>query len=159
MTIDDKAREANAYVQAALDGALIALQGVHQAAVEKPVDAASRLGFPANKAELIKDSHRRFLGDVYGGIRKVQHGLGDVAVGQVSKLCALAQALITPANEAAVKPASPPAGPAKSVQRKRPAAKKAAKKVAKKAAKKSGKKVVKKTRTTTKKKTKKRAAS
>jgi hypothetical protein len=158
MTIDDKAREANAFVQAALDGALIALQGVHQAAVEKPVDAASRLGFPANKAELIKDSHRRFLGDVYGGIRKVQHGLGDVAVAQVSKLCALAQALITPANEPAVKPAS---APAKSVQRKRPAAKKAGKKVGKKAAKKSGKKVAKKTKkkTTKKKTTKKRAAS
>jgi len=60
MTIDDKAREVNAYVQAALDGVLFALQGVHQAAVEKPVDAASRLGFPAEKAALIKDSHRRF---------------------------------------------------------------------------------------------------
>ena len=157
MTIDDKAREVNAYVQAALDGVLFALQGVHQAAVEKPVDAASRLGFPAEKAELIKDSHRRFVGSVYGGIRKAQHGLGDVAVDQVSELRSLAIALMNSVNTQAAGSASPSASSKKPVQRKRPAAKKVTKKAAKKTAKKSAKKVAKKVAKKTKKKAKKRA--
>ena len=129
MTIDDKAREVNAYVQAALDGVLFALQGAHQAAVEKPVDAASRLGFPAEKAALIKDSHRRFVGSVYGGIRKAQHGLGDVAVEQVSELRSLAKALMGSAKEQTAGSASPSASSKKPAPRQRPAAKKVAKRL------------------------------
>ena len=158
MTIDDKAREVNAYVQAALDGVLFALQGVHQAAVEKPVDAASRLGFPAEKAALIKDSHRRFVGSVYGGIRKAQHGLGDVAVEQIGELRSLAMALLSSANAQMAGSASPSASSKKPVQRKRPAAKKAAKKTAKKSAKKTAKKVAKKTKKKAKKRAKKTAS-
>jgi nicotinate-nucleotide pyrophosphorylase len=157
MTIDDKAREVNAYVQAALDGVLFALQGVHQAAVEKPVDAASRFGFPAEKAALIKDSHRRFVGSVYGGIRKAQHGLGDVAVEQVSELRSLAKALMSSVNAQTAGSASPSASSKKPVQRKRSAAKKVTKKVTKKAAKKTAKKSAKKVAKKTKKKAKKRA--
>jgi len=160
MTIDDKVRETNAFVQAALDGVLLALQGVHQAAVEKPVNAASRLGFSAKKAELIKDSHRRILGNVYGGIRKVQHGLGDVAVEQVGELCSLAQALMTRASAPMRAPGSPSAVAGQSVQRQRPAAKKATKKVGGKAAKKKAtKKAAKKVAKKAKKKAKKKAAS
>jgi len=158
MTIDDKAREVNAYVQAALDGVLFALQGAHQAAVEKPVDAASRLGFPAEKAALIKDSHRRFVGSVYGGIRKAQHGLGDVAVEQVSELRSLAKALMGSAKEQTAGSASPSASSKKPAPRQRPAAKKVAKKAATKTTKKSAKKVAKKTKKKAKKRAKKTAS-
>ena len=90
MTVADKAGKFNDLVQASFRNAMDAVEDIHHTSAEIPIDVLTELGYPADKAQTIKDSHRRILRIVYGGICNAHEDLGKLVVQQFGELAKLA---------------------------------------------------------------------
>lgn len=101
MSIEDKAKTINELVQASFRNAMDAVEGIHQTAAEMPIDVFRELGYPEDKAESIKDSHRRILRILYGGISSAHEDLGKLVVQQFGELGKFVNSLMQVVEEAA----------------------------------------------------------
>lgn len=93
MTILDTVSRFNEFVQSSFRNGMATVEKLHQSGVEIPVDMATQLGFPRDKAELIKDTHRRILNGVYGTVCRANEDIGALVVKQVGELRTLANDL------------------------------------------------------------------
>jgi hypothetical protein len=93
MSFAGKAGKFNDLVQASFRNAMDAVESLHQATAEIPLDVLKELGYPDDKAETLKESHRRILRIVYGGICSAQEDLGDLVVKQFGELGQFASGL------------------------------------------------------------------
>lgn len=93
MTTVDPLSRFNEYVQASFRNGMATVEKLHQSAVEIPIDMATELGFAREKADFIKDMHRRMLKDVYGAVCGAHEDIGALVVQQVGELRTLANDL------------------------------------------------------------------
>jgi hypothetical protein len=70
-----------------------AVENIHQTAAEIPIEILKEIGYPEDKAEIIKDSHRRILKIVYGGICSAHEDLGKLVVQQFGELGKFAESI------------------------------------------------------------------
>jgi hypothetical protein len=93
MTMQDKASTVNNLVQSSFRNAMDAVENIHQTAAEIPIEILKEIGYPKDKAEIIKDSHRRILKIVYGGICNAHEDLGKLVVQQFGELGKFAESI------------------------------------------------------------------
>jgi hypothetical protein len=93
MTMQDKASTVNNLVQSSFRNAMDAVENIHQTAAEIPIEILKEIGYPKDKAEVIKDSHRRILKIVYGGICNAHEDLGKLVVQQFGELGKFAESI------------------------------------------------------------------
>lgn len=86
MSVADKARAINYFTQASIINATGALERVHQTVFEIPVELAQSMGYSAQKAEMIRSTHKRVLANLHGGVRKACDQLGGLFVEQVGEI-------------------------------------------------------------------------
>jgi hypothetical protein len=89
MSIVDKVKRFNDFVQSSLDNGMNAVKTMHQTAVEIPIDIGKELGLPADKADILKATHRRILDNTYSGARSAQIELGSLVVQQIGEVSTL----------------------------------------------------------------------
>ena len=99
MTIQDKASKFNDLVQSSFRNAMDAVEKIHQTTAEIPLEILKEIGYPEDKAEIIKDSHRRILRIVYGGICSAHEDLGKLVVRQFGELGKFAEGIAASAYE------------------------------------------------------------
>jgi len=93
MTIQDKASMFNDIVQSSFRNAMDAVENIHQTTAEIPIEILQEIGYPEDKAEIVKDSHRRILRIVYGGICNAHEDLGKLVVQQFGELGKFAEGI------------------------------------------------------------------
>ncbi len=93
MTMQDKASTFNNLVQSSFRNAMYAVENIHQTTAEIPIEILKEIGYPEDKAEIIKDSHRRILKIVYGGICSAHEDLGKLVVQQFGELGKFAESI------------------------------------------------------------------
>jgi hypothetical protein len=71
-----------------------AVEKIHQTTAEIPIEILKEMGYPEDKAELFKDSHRRVLRTVYGGICNAHKDLGTLVVQQFGELGKFANGVV-----------------------------------------------------------------
>jgi len=101
MTIQDKAGMFNDLVQSSFRNAMDAVENIHQTTAEIPIEILQEIGYPEDKAEIIKDSHRRILKIVYGGICNAHEDLGKLVVQQFGELGKFAEGIAASGYSAA----------------------------------------------------------
>lgn len=94
MTIQDKASSFNDFIQSSFRNAMDAVENIHQTMAEIPIEIMKEIGYPEDKAEIVKDSHRRILRIVYGGICNAHDDLGKLVVQQFGELGKFADGLV-----------------------------------------------------------------
>ncbi|NIQ97631.1 MAG: hypothetical protein GWN87_28250, partial [Desulfuromonadales bacterium] len=87
---NDTVSRFNEYVQSSFRNGIATVEKLHQSAVEIPINMATQVGLPRDKANLIKDTHRRILKDVYGTVCGANEEIGALVVQQVGELRKLA---------------------------------------------------------------------
>jgi hypothetical protein len=136
MSFESKISTFNDLIQASFRNAMDTVESIHQTSAEMPIEVIKELGYPEDKAEVIKDSHRKILRFLYGGISNANEELGKLVVMQAGELNKFAGSILTPTDWKA---------PAKTT------AKKTAKKTTKSTAKKAPRKKAAKKKTLAKK--------
>lgn len=154
MSIKDRVSIVNDLIQGSFGNAMNAVESIHRTSAEMPLGVLKELGYPEEKVETIRDSHREILRILYGGIVSANKELGDLMVLQTGELTNFLGSMIAvgykakagnnwsaakPAADKQIVAAKPSAKPATKPASARAAGKPAAKKksAAKKAAGKS----------------------
>lgn len=98
MAIQDKVSTFNDLIQSSFRNAMDAVENIHQTTAEIPIEIMKEIGYPEDKAEIVKDSHRRILRIVYGGICNAHEDLGKLVVQQFGELGKFAEGLAGSGN-------------------------------------------------------------
>ena len=78
MSFEDRVSAFNMLVQSSFRNAMDSVESIHQTTAEMPLDMLVEYGYPEDKAEAAKESHRQLLGIVYGGICSANEELGNL---------------------------------------------------------------------------------
>ncbi len=94
MGLLDKVKVYKDFLQASFENAMTTVERIHQTSVSIPIDMLREVGYPADQAEQIKETHARLLRILYGGIAKAHDELGELVVQQVGQLTKLAEGML-----------------------------------------------------------------
>ena len=86
MTIVDRISAVNNMMQSSFKNAITSVENIHQTAAEIPLEFLQEFGYPEERAEKVRESHRRVLRVLYGGICDAHEKFGDLLVMQASGL-------------------------------------------------------------------------
>lgn len=86
MNFEDRVSAFNDLVQSSLRNAMDSVENIHQTTAEMPLEILKEYGYPEDKAEAAKESHRALLKIMYGGICSANEELGKLVVLQAGGL-------------------------------------------------------------------------
>ncbi|MEJ2138693.1 MAG: hypothetical protein P8Y61_04435 [Gammaproteobacteria bacterium] len=86
MTIVDRISAVNNMMQSSFRTAMTSVESIHQTAAEIPLEFLQEFGYPEERAEIVRESHRRALRVLYGGICDAHEKFGNLMVMQASGL-------------------------------------------------------------------------
>ncbi len=77
MGLLDKVKVYKDFLQASFENAMTTVERIHQTSVSIPIDMLREVGYPADQAEQIKETHARLLRILYGGIARAHDELAE----------------------------------------------------------------------------------
>jgi hypothetical protein len=86
VTIVDRISAVNNMMQSSFRTAMTSVESIHQTAAEIPLEFLQEFGYPEERAEIVRESHRRALRVLYGGICDAHEKFGNLMVMQASGL-------------------------------------------------------------------------
>jgi hypothetical protein len=86
MGLLDKFKALQKLENSSFNNAIHAVESIHQIVMEVPVNMLEDIGYPTEKAELIKDGHKNIIGHLYGGVRSAHGHLDALIYKQVEQL-------------------------------------------------------------------------
>lgn len=95
MSFEDRVSSFNNLVQSSFRNAMNSVESIHQTTAEMPLDILKDFGYPEDKAEAAKDSHRQLLRIVYGGMCSANEELGKLLVLQAGGLSEFFNEMVT----------------------------------------------------------------
>ncbi len=98
MSIETKVSRFNDLIQSSFRNAMDTVESIHQTSAEMPLEVLKELGYPEDKTETIKETHREILRILYGGICSAHQELGKLVVMQAGELSKFA-ADVLPSQE------------------------------------------------------------
>jgi len=100
MSVQDKVSIVNDMVQASFGNAMNTVEIIHRTSAEMPLGVLKELGYPEEKVETIRESHREILRILYGGITNTNQEIGKLMVAQTGELTKFVSSMLAAGYQA-----------------------------------------------------------